>query len=81
MILPVAIKSVIRIFLLTSGAIFGFSAADGKISSSIVFHRRIGQTMSLDLGYRYFEDDYDNLPSYAWDMTQEGPVVGYTWVF
>jgi len=37
--------------------------------------------MALNLGYRYYEVDYDNLPSYAWDMTQSGPVVGYTWVF
>ena len=42
---------------------------------------RFGERMSSNLGYRYFEDDYDNLPSYAWDMTQSGPVVGYTWVF
>ena len=55
--------------------------SDSSINTSVMFNRRFGQTMSLNLGYRYFEDDYDNLPSYAWDMTQEGPIVGYTWVF
>ena len=49
--------------------------------SSVRFNRRFGANKSLNLGYRYYEDDYDNLPSYAWDMTQDGPIVGYTWVF
>jgi hypothetical protein len=47
----------------------------------IFFNRRFGKSMALNLGYRYFVDDYDNLPTYAWDMTQEGPVIGYTWSF
>ena len=55
--------------------------SDSSINTSVMFRRRFGEKMSLNLGYHYFEDDYDNLPSYAWDMTQEGPVVGYTWVF
>jgi hypothetical protein len=47
----------------------------------VMFNRRFGENKALNLGYRYFVDDYDNLPSYAWDMTQDGPVVGFTWVF
>ena len=37
--------------------------------------------MAVNLGYRYFENDYDNAPSYAWDVRQQGPIVGYTWSF
>ena len=55
--------------------------SDSSINTSLLLNRRFGESMALNLGYRYFEDDYDNLPSYAWDMTQSGPVVGYTWVF
>ena len=55
--------------------------SDDSINASVMFNRRFGPKMSLNMGYRYFEDNYDNLPTYAWDMTQEGPVVGYTWVF
>lgn len=55
--------------------------SDSSINTSVMFHRRFGERKSLDLGFRYFEDDFDNLPSYAWDITQSGPVVGYTWVF
>lgn len=55
--------------------------SDSSINTSVMFNRRFGANKSLNLGYRYYEDDYDNLPSYAWDMTQDGPIVGYTWVF
>ena len=37
-----------------------------------------GKNEALNLGYLYFEDDYDNLPTYAWDMKEQGPVTGYT---
>jgi hypothetical protein len=37
--------------------------------------------MALDLGYRYFQDDYNKQGVYRWDVTQQGPIVGYTWVF
>ena len=36
---------------------------------------------AVDLGYRYLETDYDEFPTYAWDIRQQGPVVGYTWSF
>jgi hypothetical protein len=58
-------------------------AGDSSSSTNamVMFNRRFGENKALNLGYRYFVDDYDNLPSYAWDMTQDGPVVGFTWVF
>jgi hypothetical protein len=55
--------------------------SDSSYNVEIFFNRRFGKSMALNLGYRYFVDDYDNLPTYAWDMTQEGPVIGYTWSF
>jgi hypothetical protein len=54
---------------------------DTSWNTSIFFNRRFKETMALNLGYRYCKDDYDNLPAYRWDITQQGPVVGYTWVF
>ncbi len=46
--------------------------------------RRIGKTMALNLGYRYYKDEYatgSGLDRYLWDMKMTGPVVGYTWQF
>jgi len=37
--------------------------------------------MAVNLGYRYYKNDYDNAPTYTWDMKQQGPAVGYTWAF
>ena len=44
-------------------------------------NRRFGPNKWLNLGYRYFVDHYDSLPSYAWGITQEGPILGFTWAF
>jgi len=37
--------------------------------------------MAFNVGYRYLKTDYDNVPTYAWDVAQQGPIVGYTWSF
>lgn len=55
--------------------------SDSSYNASVMFNRRFGPNKSLNLGYRYFVNDYDNLPSYAWDITQDGPIVGFTWAF
>jgi len=55
--------------------------SESSTNASVMFSRRFGPNRSLNLGYRYFVVDYDNLPSYAWDMTQDGPIIGYTWAF
>ena len=55
--------------------------SDSATNASVMFNRRFGPDKSLNLGYRYFVNDYDNLPSYAWDMTQDGPILGFTWAF
>jgi len=55
--------------------------SDSGYNIELFFNRRIGKTMLLNLGYRYLNNDYDNLPTYSWDVKQQGPVVGYTWAF
>ena len=55
--------------------------SDSSYNASVMFNRRFGPNKALNLGYRYFVDDFDNLPSYAWDITQDGPIVGFTWAF
>lgn len=55
--------------------------SDTSWNTSIFFNRRIRETMALNLGYRYFIDDFNDPGSYRWDVTYQGPVIGYTWVF
>ena len=55
--------------------------SDSAYNLNIFFNRRIRKTMAVNLGYRYYKNDYDNAPTYTWDMKQQGPVVGYTWAF
>lgn len=55
--------------------------SDTSWNTSVFFNRRIGQSMALNLGYRYFVDDFDKPGEYRWDVTQQGPVIGYTWSF
>ena len=55
--------------------------SDTNFNLSFFLNRHIRKTMMLNLGYRYMETDYDNFPKYAWDVRQQGFVVGYTWSF
>lgn len=55
--------------------------SDSSYNAEVFFNRRFGERMALNLGYRYLKDDYSNPGVYGWDMVQQGPVVGYTWVF
>jgi len=57
--------------------------SDTGYNASLFFNRRVGQkgNKTLNLGYRYMVDDYENPGTYAWDITQNGPIVGFTWVF
>ncbi len=60
-------------------------AGDSETSwkTTVVFNRHVGKkgNKAWNLGYRYFVDDYDDTGVYRWDITQDGPVVGFTWVF
>jgi hypothetical protein len=57
--------------------------SDSSYNTSIFFNRRVGKkgNKTLMLGYRYFVDDYNNEGTYAWDVTENGPVVGFSWTF
>ena len=35
----------------------------------------------LDEVYRFLDGDYENQPTYVWEVQQQGPVIGYTWSF
>jgi len=55
--------------------------SDSSYHVTLFLNRKIGKTMLLNLGYRYLDTDYDNFPTYVWDVRQQGPVLGYTWSF
>lgn len=55
--------------------------SERSVNIEVFVNRRFGTNMALNVGYRYFKDDYDDTPSYGWDIEQTGPVVGYTWAF
>ncbi len=60
-------------------ALAGDSDSSYNVEAYVI--RRVGKNKSLNVGYRYFEDDYDNTPKYAWDIEQTGPKLGFTWSF
>ena len=55
--------------------------SDSSYNTSIFFNRRVGQkgNKAVMLGYRYFVDDYNNEGTYAWDVTESGPLAGFSW--
>ena len=57
--------------------------SDDSWNTSIFFNRSVGKkgNKMVNLGYRYFVDDFVESGVYGWDITQNGPVVGFTWVF
>ncbi len=59
--------------------------SDTGFNAEVFFNRRIGKTMAVNLGYRYFKNNFSNgekgLNNFTWDVRQSGPVLGYTWAF
>ena len=57
--------------------------SDTSWNTSIFFNRRVGKkgNKTLMLGYRYYVDDYENTGTYAWDVTEDGPIVGFSWTW
>jgi hypothetical protein len=56
----------------------------GSWNGIVMFNRRFGETMALNLGYRYFANEYktgSGADRYLWDVKISGPIVGYTWQF
>ncbi len=70
-------------FMIWRGDVVVAGDSDTSWNASVFFNRRVGKkgNKALNLGYRYFVNDYNNTGSYRWDVTQDGPVVGFTWVF
>jgi len=64
------------------GAIAGDS--DSAWYLQAVLMRHFGENMHLDLGWRYYDVDYESgsgLTRFKWDMAHSGPVVGFSWQF
>jgi len=64
------------------GAIGGDS--DSAIYAQAVFLRHIGDNKHFDIGYRYYDVDYESgsgLTRFKWDVTQTGPLIGFSWEF
>jgi len=60
---------------------FAGDSEAGSLNGVAMFNRRFGKSMALNLGYRYFSNEYENTGSYHWDMDMSGPIIGYTWQF
>ena len=50
-------------------------------NASIMFNRRYANRKSLQIGYRYLDNEFDDPGVYGWDIAQSGPVIGYSWTF
>lgn len=57
--------------------------SDTSWNASLFFNRQVGKkgNKMLNLGYRVLVDDYNDPGNFRWDMTQDGPVLGFTWEF
>ncbi len=64
------------------GAVGGDSDSAWYVQAT--FLRHFGSNMHLDLGWRYYDVDYESgsgLTRFKWDVTHTGPVVGFSWEF
>ena len=58
--------------------------SDSAIYAQAVFQRKIGDNKHVDVGYRYYDVDYESgsgLTLFKWDAEHSGPVVGFSWQF
>ena len=49
-----------------------------------MFLRHIGDNKHFDIGYRYYDVDYESgsgLTRFKWDVAHSGPIVAFSWVF
>ena len=52
--------------------------------AQVMFLRHIGDNKHFDIGYRYYDVDYESgsgLTRFKWDVAHSGPIVGFSWVF
>lgn len=64
------------------GAIGGDS--DSALYAQAVFARRIGDNKHFDIGYRYYDVDYESgsgLTRFKGDVAHSGPLIGFSWEF
>lgn len=64
------------------GAVGGDS--ESAIYAQAMFLRHIGDNKHFDIGYRYYDVDYESgsgLARFKWDVAHSGPVVGFSWEF
>ena len=64
------------------GAIGGDS--DSAFNLQFIFARHFGESMHLNLGWRYMDIDFDEgtgLERYKWNVSQSGPIIGWSWEF
>lgn len=64
------------------GAVGGDS--DSAFYLQFVFNRQFGESMHLNLGWRYYDVDYvsgSGLTLFKWDVAHSGPIVSWTWMF
>jgi len=58
--------------------------SDSAFYAQVVFQRRIGDNKHFDIGYRYYDVDYESgsgLSLFKWDVAHSGPLVGFSWEF
>ena len=58
--------------------------SDSALYAQIMFRRRIGDNKDFDIGYRYYDVDYESgsgLSRFKWDVAHSGPVFGFSWEF
>jgi len=58
--------------------------SDSALYAQAVFMRLIGDNKHFDIGYRYYDVDYESgsgLTRFKWDVAHSGPVVGFSWGF
>ena len=64
------------------GAVSGDSESAWYVQA--VFLRHFSKNRHLDLGWRYYDVDYESgsgLMRFKWDVAHSGPVIGYSWEF
>jgi len=64
------------------GAVAGDS--DSAFYVQALFLRHFGENKHLDLGWRYYDVDYESgsgLTRFKWDVAHSGPIVGFSWEF
>ena len=64
------------------GAVGGDSESAWYLQAAVMRH--FGSNMHLDLGWRYYDVDYESgsgVSRFKWDVKHSGPVIGFSWEF